>query len=74
VSGPRSFAGRLIQVQRLTHGRWRTIRRVRLGVRSGADLRVTLPKGRSTIRVALSINQAGAGFLGGKSRAITVRR
>jgi hypothetical protein len=74
VAGARSFAGRLIQVQRLSYGRWRTIRRVRLGVRSGADFRVTLPKGRSTIRVALSINQAGAGFLGGKSRAITVRR
>jgi hypothetical protein len=33
-----------------------------------------LPKGRSTVRIALSVNQAGAGFLGGKSRAITVKR
>ena len=75
VSGARSFAGRLIQVQRRSaYGRWRTIRRVRLGRRSGAEFRVSLPKGRSTIRIALSVNQAGAGFLGGTSRAITVRR
>jgi phosphodiesterase/alkaline phosphatase D-like protein len=74
VTGARSFARRLIQVQRLSYGRWRTIRRIRLGARSGADFRISLPKGRSTIRIALSVNQAGAGFLGGKSRAITVRR
>jgi hypothetical protein len=35
---------------------------------------VVLPKGRSKLRIALSVNQAGAGFLGGVSRAITVKR
>ncbi len=74
VAGGRSFAGRLIQVQRRTNGRWATIRRVRLGIRSGAEFRLSLPKGRSTVRIAFSVNQAGAGFLGGTSRAISVRR
>ena len=33
-----------------------------------------LPRGRSTIRVVMSINQAGAGYLGGKSHTLTVTR
>jgi hypothetical protein len=74
VAGGRSFAGRLVQVQRLRNGRWSTIRRARLGSRSRAELHLVLPKGRSTLRVALSVNQAGAGFLGGTSRASIVKR
>ena len=74
VRGGRSFAGRLIQVQRRSNGHWSTIKRVRLGVGSRVTFRVSLPAGRSTIRIAFSINQAGAGFLGGTSRAITVKR
>ncbi len=74
VAASRSFARRLVQVQRRSNGRWRTIKRVRLGVRSRAEIRVSLPKGRSTIRIAFSVNQAGAGFLGGTSRALTVKR
>lgn len=75
VSGGRSFAGRLVQVQRRrSNGHWSTLKRVRLGVRSRAEFRVPLPKGRSTLRIALSVNQAGPGFLGGTSRAIVVRR
>jgi hypothetical protein len=74
VAGGRSFAGRLVQVQRWSNGHWSTIRRARLGSRSRAQLHVVLPRGRSKIRIALSVNQAGAGFLGGVSRAITVKR
>ena len=33
-----------------------------------------LPQGRSTIRVAMSVNQAGPGYLGGKSRTLTYTR
>ncbi len=76
VAGGRSFARRVVQLQRRSGTHWTTIRRVRLGVRSRAELKATLPKGRSTLRAALSINQAGAGFLGGTSRllAVTVKR
>jgi hypothetical protein len=74
VAGGRSFAGKRIQVQRRSNGHWSTIKRVRLGVRSRAEFRVSLRAGTSTIRIALSVNQAGAGFLGGTSRAITVKR
>ena len=72
VSGGRSFAYRIVQVQRRSEGRWLTIRRVRLGARSRAQVAVSLPKGTSTLRIALSVNQAGAGFLGGTSHTLVV--
>ena len=75
VAGARSFAGRLVQLQRrTTAGRWVTIKRVRLGVRSAAVFRATLPRGTSVLRIAMSINQAGDGYLGGFSRTIAYRR
>ena len=67
-----SFAHRIVQLQRRKNGRWVTIKRVRLGVRSRAEFRATLPKGSSTLRIAFSVNQAGAGYLGGSSRSLTV--
>jgi hypothetical protein len=72
VSGARSFAYRIVQIQRRSEGRWHTIRRVRLGARSRAQFAVSLPRGTSTLRMALSVNQAGAGFLGGTSRTLVV--
>ena len=74
VAGGRSFAGRLVQVQRWSYGHWSTIKRARLGGRSRAVLHVVLPRGRSKVRIALSVDQAGAGSLGGTSRAVTVKR
>jgi hypothetical protein len=72
VTAGRSFAGRRIQLQRRGTRRWSTVKRVRLGARSRAEFRVTLPKGRSRLRIAFSVNQAGAGFLGATSRVLTV--
>jgi hypothetical protein len=73
ASGIRSFAGRTVQLQRRTAGRWRTIARLRLNRRSSAVFR-TLPRGTSTLRVAMSVNQAGPGYLAGFSRTLVVRR
>lgn len=72
VVAGRSFAYRVVQLQRRRNDRWVTIKRVRLGARSRVEFRATLPKGRSTLRIAFSVNQAGAGYLGGTSRALTV--
>src|SRR5947209_7916568 len=70
-----SHAGRSVLAQRLSRfGQWVTLKKVRLGGRSSAVFRLTLPKGKSRIRVAMSINQAGAGYLDGYSPTITVRR
>jgi phosphodiesterase/alkaline phosphatase D-like protein len=80
VTGARSFAGRFVQLQRRTAaGRWVTIKRVRLNARSAALLRpmsfrAALPRGASTLRIAMSVNQAGVGYLGGFSRTIVFRR
>ena len=75
VRGARSFAGRLVQLQRRTAtGRWVTIKRVRLNTRSAALFRATLPRGTSSLRIAMSVNQAGDGYLGGFSRTIVYRR
>src|SRR5436305_11655642 len=73
-SGP-SHAGRSVLAQRLSRfGQWVTLKRVRLGGKATAVFRLTLPKGRARIRVAVSVNQAGAGYLAGYSPTITVRR
>ena len=75
VRGARSFAGRTVQLQRRSAtGRWITIKRVRLNGRSAALIRATLPRGRSTLRIAMSVNQAGAGYLAGFSRRSSFRR
>src|SRR5262249_30642390 len=64
VQSGASHAGRSVQAQRLSRfGQWVTLKRVRLGGKSTAVFRLTLPKGRSRIRVAMSVNQAGAGDL-----------
>jgi hypothetical protein len=76
VLAGRSFAGRFVQLQRWNGVRWVTVRRARLGLRSRTEFRATLPKGRSTLRIAFSVNQAGAGYLGAKSPVlrVTVKR
>jgi hypothetical protein len=75
VGGARSFAGRTVQLQRhLLTGKWLTIARTPLGAGSSAVFRTHLRRGRSTLRIAFSVNQAGAGYLAGFSREITIRR
>jgi plastocyanin len=75
VQSGASHAGRSVLAQRLSRfGQWVTVKKVRLGGQSSAVFRLTLPKGKSHIRVAMSVNQAGAGYLAGYSPTITVRR
>ncbi len=75
VQSATSHAGRVVQVQRLSRfGQWVTLKKVRLGRKSSAVFRLRLPRGRSRIQVAMSVNQAGGGYLAGFSPTITVRR
>jgi hypothetical protein len=75
VLGARSFAGRRVKLQRRTSaGRWITVKRVRLKRRSARTFRVQLRRGRSRLRIAMSVNQAGPGYLAGISRTIVYRR
>jgi hypothetical protein len=75
VLAARSFAGRTVQLQRhLLDGRWLTIARAHLNSRSSAVFRPKLKRGRWTLRVAISVNQAGGGYLAGFSPWISIRR
>jgi plastocyanin len=71
----RSMARKSVQLQRRTRfGQWVTIARVQLDLRSRAQFRVRLPLGVSRLRIAMSVNQAGVGYLAGFSREISYRR
>jgi plastocyanin len=74
--GGRSFAGRTVLFQRLNvlTGQWVTLRRVQLNAHSAARVKLTLPKGVSHLRLTMSVNQAGAGYLGVIGQPITWRR
>src|SRR5207244_13289142 len=75
VAAARSFAGHLVQLQRRSaSGRWTTLARARLNGSSTAVFRPRLPHGTSRLRVAMSVNQAGPGYLAGFSRTIAYRR
>ena len=64
--GAGGFAGKYVLFQRLNTltGQWVTLRKVQLNATSGARVAVTLPKGMNNLRLAMSVNEAGAGFLG----------
>jgi len=75
VTGASTFAGRLVKLQHEVDGRWVTVKQMRLNANSAAIFSAKLlPVGRSTIRVVMSVNQAGPGYLGGKSRTLTYTR
>ena len=76
VSGARSFARKTVQFQRRNaFGQWVTIRLVRLGLGSGAQIPFSaVPRGLSRLRIAMSVNQAGVGYLGAFSNELSYRR
>lgn len=67
-----SFAGKAVQFQRLNTltGQWVTLKKVILNSKSSAKVLYTLPKGLNQLRVTMSVNQAGAGFLGAISPTV----
>lgn len=70
-----SHAGRYVTIQRVSpFGQWVTVKKVKLGSKSGRVFKMTVPKGTSRYRAAMSVNQAGAGYLAGYSPTIKVRR
>jgi plastocyanin len=73
--GARKFARRSVQVQRLnSFGQWVTLKRIALNSSGAQRFKVTLPKGVNRLRIAMSVNQAGAGYLGAFSKTITYRK
>jgi plastocyanin len=71
-----SFNGKAVQFQRLNvlTGQWVTLKKVILNSKSSAKLLFKLPKGLNQLRVTMSVNQAGAGFLGAVSPTVKWRQ
>jgi plastocyanin len=74
--GGHGLAGRDVQFQRYntSTGQWVTLRKVQLNARSSARIQLTLPKGLNRLRLAMSVNQAGAGLLGATSPELLWRQ
>ena len=73
VFAGRSMARKQVQLQRLSSfGQWVTIKRVSLDLNSRARFQAALPIGQNRLRIAMSVNQAGAGYLAGFSREIAI--
>jgi hypothetical protein len=67
----RSMARKAIQVQRLSRfGQWVTVKRLLLDGSSRVRFRLDLPVGPTRLRIAMSVNQTGAGYLAAFSREI----
>jgi hypothetical protein len=69
----RAFPGRSVQFQRLNDatGKWVTLKKPLLNAKSSVRFVYKLPKGINHLRVTMSVNQAGAGFLGAIGPTIT---
>lgn len=65
-----SLASRSVALQQLSGGSWQTIRQATLTTGSTATFAPATPFGRAPIRLSLSVNQAGPGYLGGVSHPL----
>jgi plastocyanin len=75
VRTARSMAGHRVYIQRFTRfHEWVKFRRVVLNARSGKLVRLHVRRGRYTLRVYMTVNQAGAGYLDGWSRTVVYRK
>jgi hypothetical protein len=69
VAAGRSFHNRRVKLQQLTAaGIWSTVKQKALNRASTAVFGIALPT--SQVRVTMSVNQAGAGYLGSISHAM----
>jgi plastocyanin len=67
----RSMVAKSIQVQMVSKfGQWVTVKRVRVGAGNVARFSLPLSKGVHKLRIAMSVNQAGVGYLGAYSSEV----
>jgi plastocyanin len=75
VTGPRSFQGRHVYLERRTKfGQWVIVAKYTLGPKSGRVFSAPRRRGRSVYRVYMTVNQAGIALLDGWSGTQSVRR
>ena len=75
-SPAKSFAGRFVYVQRLNRfGDWVRIKKVFLNRQGAKRFKLPgLPNGMNRLRILMSTNQAGAGYIFGTSQTLSFRR
>lgn len=78
-AGAHSFAGRTVLLQRFnrTFSQWVTVRSLKLGSLGGRLFRIkaaSLPRGKSSFRTFLTVNQAGPGYLAAHSGSQPITR
>ena len=71
VAAAKSFRGRMVKLQRRVGTSWQTVAKQPLRAGSTATFAVSMPL--TVIRVAMSVNQAGAGYLGTASHPLVYR-
>ena len=75
VYAGRSMAAKTVQVQVVSKfGQWVTVKRVRLDGRNAARFPLALSKGMHRLRIAMSVNQAGIGYLAAFSSEVRWRQ
>ena len=74
VTAARSFAGKFVNVQRLTSTGTLTVKKVILDSSSAATFRVRLHTGRNRLRVVMPTSQTAPGYISGMSKVLTVNR
>ena len=74
VTAARSFAGKFVNVQRLTTTGALTLKKVILDANSSATFRVRLHPGRNRLRVLMPTSQTTPGYISGMSKVLTVTR
>jgi hypothetical protein len=71
VKAGHNFDRRFVKLQTMTSGAWHTVAQKRLSTASVAVFSTRLPT--STVRIAMSVNQAGAGYLATSSHALAYK-
>lgn len=75
AKGSRSFARRYVYVQRRSSlNQWVNRRKVVLGSSGARRFKMDLPRGRHILRIFMTTNQAGSGYLWSHSRTIVVTK
>lgn len=71
----RSLAGRWVYVQRRSSlGQWVNRKKVRLGSSGARRFQMDLPRGRHILRMFMTTNQAGTGYVWSHSRTLVVTK
>jgi len=72
VTSDLTYAGRYVYVQRQGAYGWTNVKRIYLSSTSRASFHLLLKKGRSVLRLALPLTQAGPGYVASTSRMLAI--